>query len=410
MENKRIKTNEKEQEPNINIIKIKKSIVLISLIFCGLFGMQIFQVGAWSLNPGLKYPYLSFIGDPRYNMGISCGTPYKCVLTLHYGTNKNNINQTIKENKENYIHQFALKNLNASTKYYWYLSCNDENIKIDFFNKIYSFKTAPEPTLKEKIRLVAIGDTRPDIFGFSRFSHLNNMILKDNPDFIINVGDIVMSPGMSWQWDKFFYEIKGFAESGIPYMISMGNHEYEEGEWLFGKDKGETYKKYMFFPGKETYYAFNYSNAAFIFIDTNSDGLTEEQYSKVEQWLSAANKSNLIDWIIVSGHHARYHANGYDDRLIKFENLFKKYNVNLYIAGHVHHYARLKIDGITYLVEGGGGAETDIWLETTQNVEASAITFEYTLIEIDNNELTLKTIDHSGIVIDSDTIKAGGGE
>ncbi|MHA1149400.1 MAG: metallophosphoesterase [Promethearchaeota archaeon] len=391
---------------NLHILRIKKITTLICLVFSLLISMQIFQIGPWTFQPGLKYPYLTYIGDPRYNLGISYGTPKACKLTLKYGESESNLNFSIKDNKVTNLHEFELKNLKADTKYYWKLTYSEEDKQIEYLDRMYSFRTAPDPSDRKPFKFTLVGDTRPDAFGFSAFPRLMELMLEEKPEFMINIGDIVMGPGVSYQWDRFFYDIRGCAEIGAPYMIGIGNHEWDEMAWLYGEDKGETYKHYMNYPHKESYYAFNYSNTAFISIDTNDEQMTDEQLNQVETWLNAANSSNIIDWIIVFGHYPVYTAEGYSNRLKDFEDLFEKYKVDLYLAGHIHHYARIEENNMTYIVSGGGGAELELLMQNQDNVKCSAITFEYNVLEIDGNKIKYEAISHAGQVFDKCTINS----
>ncbi|MHA1293194.1 MAG: metallophosphoesterase [Promethearchaeota archaeon] len=400
---KTIKKSSKEEteKPNYNIIRAKKALALTILIFGSMGIMQIFQLGPWTLNPGLKYPYLSFIADPRYNFGISCATPKDCVLYLNYGEDKSDLNLTLKDSKATDRHFFELENLKSDTTYYWKLSCSDKNINYDFLDEVYSFHTAPEPISKKKFKFCIVGDTRPDFFGFSRFSKLMDMIIDEEPNFVVDVGDIVMGPCFSWQWDRFFYEIRKCADIGAAFMNCMGNHEWNEWTLDGFEDKGQTYKYWMNYPHEETYYAFNYSNAAFIFINDNPGDIDETQKEAVRRWLAAANRSSEIDWIIVYGHYPIYYGNGKNTRVgDAFEQMFIDYNIDMFIAGHNHHYARSEVNGIVYIISGGGGSELDLELNNPEFIDKSAITFHYCTIEINGDKLKFEAISHNGIKFD----------
>jgi len=385
-----------ERIDNIRSIQMKKCIALLAIIG-GLIGvMQIFQLGPWTFRPGLLWPYLSYIDDPRYNMGISCGTPYKCKLTINYGE-KLSLTERIQEINASMLHFFKLTHLKANTTYYWKLNCSDGMISLPYINKIHEFRTAPD---SGPFKICVMGDNRPDFFGISEFPQIMRRVVEESPNFIINVGDIVMSPTDYWQWDRFFYDIRNCATIGAAYMIGIGNHEWDE--YTIIPDKGKTYKTYVNFPYKENYYAFNYSNVAFISIDTNEGEMTPSQLQDVEKWLDAANKSSKIDWVIVYGHHPMYDVDGRNSRVAdKFEALFKKYNVDMYLAGHHHHYARLRVENLTYIISAGAGAELDINIQNESPfLIKSAIMFHYCKFEFNGKSLNVKIISHNGIIID----------
>jgi len=385
---------------NMDIIRAKKALALIIVIFGPIFILQLFQIGPWTFQPSVKWPYLTYIDDPRYNLGITCGTPRDYKLTLLYGET-DDLDGSIKETKATTLHEFELRNLKADTKYYWKLTCSDKNLKLPYLDIIKTFRTAPNPSDDKPFKISIIGDTRPNFFGMSRFPQLMNLMLEENPDFMINVGDIVMGPGFSYQWDRFFWDIRRCADIGSAYMIGLGNHEWNEWTYWSPPDEGKTYGYYMNYPHKENYYAFNYSNVAFISIDNNEGEITDTQLEKVEAWLDAANRSSDIDWIIVYGHYPLYSAGGRSNRVgDKFEDLFINYNVDMYLSGHVHYYARSKINDITYIVAGGGGAELNSELTRSDHVISSAVVFQYCNIEIDANQLKFESISDSGVIID----------
>lgn len=393
----------KPKKINTHVIRAKKAGVFFLLLFIGFFGMQIFQIGSWTLQSNLKWPYLYYIGDPQNSMGLSCGTPVDCKLILNYGENNEPFEFSVEESISTNLHFFNITNLNPDTIYYWKLNCSNSNLNYPFLDKIYSFRTGPIPTEKKPFKLSILGDTRPDIWGNTKHIYILKEALKEHPNFILNVGDMVMGPGITGHWDRWFYEVRECAQKGIPIEIGLGNHEWDEYQWIFGfEDKGKTYKHYMEYPEPENYYAFNYSNAAFISLDTNDGETTETQIEWLNKTLEMVNADENIDWIIVFGHYPLYSEGGRSSRIGNaFENSFNKYNVDMYISGHIHHYARVQVNDITYIISGGGGAELSRTINPTNpNTKKSAITFQYCTIEIDGSQLYFKCISHNGIIID----------
>jgi hypothetical protein len=115
-------------------------------------------------------------------------------------------------------------------------------------------------------------------------------------------------------------------------------------------------------PSKETggvlnmHYSFNYGNVHFISIDaeTGFPGAAEEfkyvlpcggfgdQLTWLEQDLIKANQERHIrPWIFAQGHHPMYNGDSINsDFQAAMEELFHKYGVDVYFAGHVHSYER----------------------------------------------------------------------
>lgn len=86
---------------------------------------------------------------------------------------------------------------------------------------------------------------------------------------------------------------------------------------------------------------------------------SEEFTYAQRDWLEAALTSSTARWKVVTLHRPIYSSNWYGGfrsvrRLLL--PLFQQHKVNLVLAGHDHCYERLEVDGITYIISGGGGA------------------------------------------------------
>lgn len=80
-------------------------------------------------------------------------------------------------------------------------------------------------------------------------------------------------------------------------------------------------------------------------------------------WLESILNDNTVKWKMVVGHHPVYTGgwryNSPDTRNMHdlLEPLFRKYNVDVYIAGHEHHLEYYKPEGHTHYVISGAGSE-----------------------------------------------------
>jgi len=104
------------------------------------------------------------------------------------------------------------------------------------------------------------------------------------------------------------------------------------------------------------HYSFNYGNVHFISIDaeTGFPGAAEEtkyvlpcggfgdQLAWLEADLIQANADRSVrPWIFAAGHHPMYQGSSIDKNFqAAMEELFYKYGVDVYFAGHVHQYER----------------------------------------------------------------------
>ncbi|MHA1265303.1 MAG: metallophosphoesterase [Candidatus Helarchaeota archaeon] len=380
-------------------IELKKFGVFFLILF-GLFGLfYLNNIGGWLFNANYKPPYLSFIGDPQSSIGISFETPQPCNATVYYGLSVSNLNLSQNEGVSRTLHFFNLTNLLPNSTYFYLINATDGSY--GFMNKIESFHTAPPLGSQTPIHFAVLGDTRPDIFGLTKHPVLLNLIKARNPNFVLNVGDIVMGPTRNDHWDRFFSEIHDVAKN-VPYMVSMGNHEHHE--WGGEADAGKTYLKYMNYPGVEQYYAFNYSNVCLISMNIEAGSqLTSTQLNWLANTLKAANSSPEINWIIVYFHVPAYSALGCHSGIISkvVQPYFIPYKVDLVFSGHHHHYERLLVDGIPYVITGGGGAELEPYLGQTPWTQAIFNTFQFCDVTINGTKLTMTCVDSNNLIIDS---------
>ena len=68
--------------------------------------------------------------------------------------------------------------------------------------------------------------------------------------------------------------------------------------------------------------------------------------------------------------------------------------------GHKHNYERNEVNGITYIVTGGGGAPLYAMQEQEPTQAAFAPAYHFVLVEIDGTRLTATAISNEGAVLD----------
>ncbi len=89
--------------------------------------------------------------------------------------------------------------------------------------------------------------------------------------------------------------------------------------------------------------------------------------------------------------------------------LLERYNVDVFLSGHKHNYERLLVNGITYLVSGGGGGRLTALGAPDPNSQRALLAHHFLLIEVDGDRLTGAAIDYGGNVIDSWELTSGDG-
>ena len=120
-------------------------------------------------------------------------------------------------------------------------------------------------------------------------------------------------------------------------MPVLGNHEYQGGEPRLYLAQFALPRNGPHTIPPERAYAFEYSNAKFIILDSNLDA------AKQTAWLEKELANTKAMWKFVSYHHPAYSSGGNRDN-VEVRNLwtpiFDKYHVDLALQGHDHAYLR----------------------------------------------------------------------
>jgi hypothetical protein len=377
------------------VARIKKAIFVpsIILIFVSLLFMN--HIGPWLDVPFSKAPYLSWTQDTRTSMTISWETPLPCTTVLYYGVNGSYGNSHA-DLSPTMLHQVTLTNLEPGTTYHYQVLAYD--FFLPYFILDRTFRTAPNGT--ETFSFAVYGDNRPDVFGITAHQTIVNEILALDVDFVLNLGDIVMTSNRLDQYDRFFYEIQYLAGTR-PYMVTIGNHE----AWEYGGNilPYLYYLSFPSYPANEFWYSFNYSNAKFIslFVGSSEQLLTPAQLDWLESELQNANESQNIDWTFLFFHVPIFSAGGSPSLLqAQLLPLITKYHVDFVLSGHHHDYERLYFPNTHYIVAGGGGAELEILMSQTPFTVTSKITHCFSHFIVQNRTVYYQCFDTQGNVID----------
>jgi len=389
LDKKNAKKNPKKRV--VTIIKILTLFLVINSIYFSLLNLN--QIGPWLDYPFTKAPYLSWNQETQTSITITWETPLPCTTVIEYGKNSS-YGLKIEDLTPTMLHVVTLTNLEPGTTYHYKVYAKDFFSPYFLFDK--TFKTAPNGT--ESFSFAVYGDTRPDGLGITIHQTLVNEILMLDPDFVINVGDIVMSSKRLDQYDRLSYEIQWLAGTR-PYMISMGNHEAWEGD-----GNVIPYLYYFNFPNYDLFYSYNYSNAYFISLVVLAEDqiLDPIQYRFLENELSNANASSDIDWIFVSFHSPIIHSGGRNSPFLIWQltPLFNKYGVDFVLEGHRHFYERLYVPNTHHIIAGGGGAEMEGSMAKTPFTVTSKLTHCFSHFIIQNQTLFYQCIDANGRIID----------
>ena len=245
-------------------------------------------------------------------------------------------------------HELTVTGLNAYTVYHYRVRSNSQ-----VFSEDRTFKTAAAAG-QSTFSFAVLGDTQSGIPAahFDRYRdsadrdhpHSAALIETLRPDFYLHAGDLVFNGSDLAAWDDFF-KFEGNLMSRITIFPTMGESE------------GAHYNYFRIFhlPNNERWYSFDYGNAHFVCLQIDGFGDAtpgSEQYRWLEGDLASTNKP----WKIAFFHYPPYSYGpvGSKPEARHVHQLFTKYGVKLVFSANDRNYQRFVVDGVTYIVTGGG--------------------------------------------------------
>lgn len=197
----------------------------------------------------------------------------------------------------------------------------------------FQFQTEPQETAA--FSFIHVTDSQGLVLqDFKNFGATLNKAFALFPDarFIIHSGDLTEEPENLQGWDDLFAEASAWV-TRVPLMPVTGNHDEQD-------KQADVFTAHFNLPdnGAEgaipgTSYSFNYGNAHFVVLDTESN--IKKQTEWLQKDLAAADR----EWIIASIHRPAYGGNQ-NDKTDDWVALFDQYHVDLVLQGHNHEYSR----------------------------------------------------------------------
>jgi 3',5'-cyclic AMP phosphodiesterase CpdA len=223
-----------------------------------------------------------------------------------------------------------------------------------------------------RFRFAFFGDNRnssPFTTGANKiYAKLIDQVNRDQPNFAINGGDFTFD-SLNTHWRDFE---KVNSAIRVPFLTVVGNHDI-----LFGRSY---YENNYTPPNPETGlddYSFDFNNTRLIVIDNAQYNLTERQFQWLERQLQTPMKK------IVMAHSPPRHG-VWDHKLspskensARWMGLHEKYRVDLVLLSHIHIYDSRTVNGVPYVVSGGGGAPLD------KNKSWGQSLYHYVMVEVD---------------------------
>jgi hypothetical protein len=229
------------------------------------------------------------------------------------------------------------------------------------------------------------------------------------PEFILTVGDNNYPLG-AWDFmDKAvgqFYHgyidpYKGDYGEGSDvnrFFPVIGNHDLLT-------DHGNPYYDYFTLPGNERYYDFVWGPLHVFALNNVDDPDGVNASSAQAQWLKQKLSESTSAWNIVAMHYPAY-SSGTHGSIDWAQWPFAEWGADVVMSGHDHVYERLEENGVTYFVNGLGGAGM---YEFMQPKAGSQVRYNTDLgamrVEATDTYMKFEFITRKGEVIDTYQLK-----
>lgn len=198
-----------------------------------------------------------------------------------------------------------------------------------------------------RFTFVVYGDSRSDPAAHGR---VISAAAACHPAFVLDTGDLVLSSAEEQSvWTGQFFGPADLLLRETWFAVTRGNHE----------GNSPFFSSYFGGAGHESnkgYYSFDWGPVHVVTLDTNVEYKPgREQYKFLKKDLENTDRPLKVFF----GHHPVYSSgsHGGTQKMQRYlQPLFEKNGVALVLGGHDHDYERTVVNGITYIVSGGGGA------------------------------------------------------
>ena len=223
-------------------------------------------------------------------------------------------------------------------------------------------------------------------------------------EFVVNSGDVVWwgNQGLSLADSPYWKRVNDTMLKQLPppndemsaagldgrWFISVGNHEVWGDPKIEGTLSAVPYLKKLGVTPERLIYKFDFKNVRFIFLwsgkyDYHSPSLWDadrpkyaEQIQQLRQWLDEA-KAQGIPKTFIAFHYPVFARSGLGpipepDNPHKVIASYAKNMEVVVFNGHVHTTEMYDVDGVKYLMLGGGGAEQDPILPGRTSIKVPA--------------------------------------
>jgi 3',5'-cyclic AMP phosphodiesterase CpdA len=260
-------------------------------------------------------------------------------------------------------------------------------------------RARPDPALlgplpggeeQARLRLAVAGDVgHPSAELDATVAAIDRSLDQMPLDGLVLLGDNVYPDGdPALVPDAVFAPFAPVLDRGVRLLAVLGNHDVQSG-------RGDQVAARLDMPGR--WYAEQLGDIRFIGLDS-----TQPEDPQQRSWLEDTLASRDSPWTVVALHHPPFSAGWHgSNRAVRrsFEPLFRRFGVDLVLAGHEHDYQRSLPQGpTTYVIS---GAATHLRPTARRSFTAAAwATHHFVDLRVVGDELLVRAVDHAGLVFD----------
>jgi tartrate-resistant acid phosphatase type 5 len=207
----------------------------------------------------------------------------------------------------------------------------------------------------EPVRFAMIGDYGVDDANELAVANLVRANFK--PEFVITVGDnnYIGAANIDRAIGQYYHEFignysgsYGAGASSNRFFPALGNHDWDSSGGY------SMHLSYFTLPGNERYYDFVRGPVHVFILNSDShesDGNTFN--SSQAQWFSNRIAASTSPWRVVICQDPPYSSNG-GRTWMRWP--FEQWGASIVVSGDAHHYERIMLNNLPYVVNGAGGA------------------------------------------------------
>ncbi|MBU1240595.1 metallophosphoesterase [Myxococcota bacterium] len=292
-----------------------------------------------------RSPYVQNVTKTALSFLWETPTYEKCVIKLT--STSNQVEKTITSGPAK-SHEVRFTVLSPQTKYKY---------RLESIQGVWTGQVETAPGNDAPFSFLVFGDNRN---GHQAHRDVIKSMTVQPASFFINTGDLTKDGAEKTNYIRFL-RIEAPLMVRIPLYPVVGNHENAAvGSGL------TNFRKYFALPRNgpdpEFTYSFTWGNSRFIFLDTNKPLVGSAQAKWFREQLRSTAFDNKIRHIFVFVHQSPYTSGPHGPHQGLHEagmvDDMRRFGVDMIFAAHDHIYERGRVDGLTYIVTGGGGAPT----------------------------------------------------